>query len=330
MSGTTPKLLLLAAALALAGCATTGSAASGTASEDAFDRPQIVVTTSILGDLVVQLVGDDAEVEVLLGPGSDPHSSSLSAAQATALRDADLVVANGLGLEEGMLDALESAEEDGANVWHAIDPVETIEAAEGAHADEDEEAHSEEEAHGHEGGADPHFWMDPARTATSVTALAEEVAAVDDALADEEWAARAEALVADLEALDAEITGILDAVPAEQRVLVTSHEAFGYFADAYDFEVVGTIVPGGSTLAEPSAVDLTELVEAIEAEDVPAIFVESIDASALAEVVAAEVGRDVEVGVLYSDSLSDADGPAATYADYMRYNATTIADLLTP
>ena len=133
---------------------------------------------------------------------------------------------------------------------------------------------------------------------------------------------------AELDDLSAEVAEILSVIPDEDRVMVTNHEAFGYFADAYDMTVVGTVIPGGDTLAEPSAADLEEIVEAITDNDVHAIFAETTSAPRLAEVVAAEVGQDVVIAELYSDSLSDADGPAATYADFMRYNATTIADAL--
>ena len=181
--------------------------------------------------------------------------------------------------------------------------------------------------HDHADG-DPHFWLDPERVAEAMADLAHHIAEVDDTLTAEEWAARADDLATELEALDDELEEILSVVPEGRRVLVTNHDSYDYFADAYDFEVLGTVIPGGATLAEPSAADLEALVEAIRDAGVPAIFAETTDPSRLSDVVAEEVGREVAVVELYGGSLSDADGPAATYADYMRYNATLIADAL--
>lgn len=324
------------------GASATESAAAVASTEGADpDGLEIVVTTTILGDLVGSLVGEGATVEVLMPAGADPHAFQVSPQQAQAMRDADLVVVNGLGLEEGMLDAIEAAEADGTPVFEATSAIDPIPFGEAGHEHEDEEDGHEEEGHddehedeGHEDeegdghdhdGDDPHFWLDPARAADAMTGLADELTELDRG---GEWTARAEEFTAELDDLSAEVAEILSVIPDEDRVMVTNHEAFGYFADAYDMTVVGTVIPGGDTLAEPSAADLEEIVEAITDNDVHAIFAETTSAPRLAEVVAAEVGQDVVIAELYSDSLSDADGPAATYADFMRYNATTIADAL--
>ena len=327
------------------GASATESAAAVASTEGADpDGLEIVVTTTILGDLVGSLVGEGATVEVLMPVGADPHAFQVSPQQAQAMRDADLLVVNGLGLEEGMLDAVEAAEADGTPVFEATSAIEPIPFGEAGHEDEDEEDGHEEEGHEDEGhddehedeghddeheddhdGDDPHFWLDPARAADAMTGLAAELTELDP---EGEWTARAEELTAELDDLSAEVTEILSGIPEQDRVMVTNHEAFGYFADAFDMTVVGTVIPGGDTLAEPSAADLEEIVEAITDNDVHAIFAETTSAPRLAEVVAAEVGLDVVIAELYSDSLSDADGPATTYADFMRYNATTIADAL--
>ena len=196
------------------------------------------------------------------------------------------------------------------------------------HADEEDE-HADEDGHDHDhDGGDPHFWMDPARMADVVEELGHELAELDTALSEEEWDDRADALADELDALSDEVAEILADVPEERRVLVTNHEALGYFADAFDMAVLGTVVPGGDTLAEPSAADLEELVDAITDAGVSAIFAETSSPSRLAEVVAEEVDGDVIVAELFTESLSDADGPAATYQDFMRHNATVIADSL--
>jgi zinc/manganese transport system substrate-binding protein len=251
------------------------------------------------------------------------------------MRTADLLIVNGAGAEEGMLDLIEAAEADGVRTVEAIATVDTIEFAgedehaeeEDEHAEEEDEHADEEDEHGHDGD-DPHFWQDPARMADAVTGLAAAIAEVDQALDDEEWTARGEALAEELLALDAEVEEILSAVPEDRRVLVTNHEAFGYFADRYGFEVLGTVIPGGGTLAEPSASGLSDLVAAIEDAGVTAIFAENTNASALADAVAAEVGTDVEIALLFTDSLSDEGEGAATYAEMIRSNATTIAEAL--
>ncbi|WP_341252168.1 metal ABC transporter substrate-binding protein [Euzebya pacifica] len=330
-----PTLAILALVLSFAAAACGGgtdATAESPASEEATaaaDGLVVVTATNILADLTARLVGDHGTVTALMPVGADPHSFQLSSAQGQQLRDADIVVANGLGLEEGMLDALESAAEEGVEVVSLAETVTTPEEDQ-----TEEEGHAEEEDHAEEGhehdhaDGDPHFWMDPVRVAEAIEDLALHLAEVDDNATEEEWAARAEVLVAELHALDEEVEEILSVVADDRRVLVTNHDSYDYFADAYDFEVLGTVIPGGGTLAEPSAADLEILVEDIRDAGVTAIFTETTDPSRLAEVVAEEVGEEIAVVQLVGGSLTDADGPAATYADYMRHNATLIADAL--
>jgi len=267
------------------------------------DGARIVVTTSILGDVVNNLVGDDATVEVLMPPGADPHDFAPSARQAAALRDADVVVANGLGFEEGLVDTIEAAASDGTTVITAADLV------------------------GLREGDDPHLFTDPVRMAEAARgiseALAEHVAGLDTTAA----RGRAAAYLAELDALHAEVEQILTGIPAEQRVLVTNHDVFGYFAARYGFEVLGTIIPGGTTLAEPSAAELAELADEIAARGVPAIFAETSSPARLADALAAE-GVDVEVVELYTESLGEPGSDGATYVDLVRTNARRIADAL--
>ena len=139
--------------------------------------------------------------------------------------------------------------------------------------------------------------------------------------------AAADAYIAELEALDAEITELVAAIPEERRVLVTDHEVFGYFADQYGFEVVGAVIPSGSTVDGTSAGDLAELAELIEAEGVPAIFANTSSRQDVVEALAAEAG-DVEVVELYAESLGDAGSEGGTYLDMVRTNATRISAAL--
>ncbi|MDH3249086.1 MAG: metal ABC transporter substrate-binding protein, partial [Acidimicrobiia bacterium] len=184
------------------------------------------------------------------------------------------------------------------------------------HADEDD--HSDED---HASDAlDPHVWLDPVRMADAVRLIADRIGALDGSI---DLQARADAYVDRLEQLDEEITQTLG--PLTDRKLVTSHDALGYFAQRYDFEVVGVIVTGGSTLAEPSAADLAALVDAIEDSGVRAIFTDTYNPTTLAEAVASEVEGDVAVVPLITGSLTD---EAESYIDMMRVNTQRIAEAL--
>ncbi len=286
-------LSLTVLAALLAGCG--DDAAAGSA-----DGAHIVVTTSILGDVVQELAGGDAEVEVLMPPGSDPHSFAPSARQAAALRDADLVVVNGLGFEAGLVDTIDAAEDDGVEVVAATDAV---------------------------AGDDPHFFTDPARMIRAVEHLASALAASVDGLDGPAFERRVDAYLAELEALDVEVEGLLAGVPAARRTLVTNHDVFGGFAERYGFAVLGAVIPGGTTLAEPSGADLAALADLIAAAGVPAIFAETSAPTRLAEALAAE-GTDVEVVELYSESLGGPGSDGATYLDLVRANAQRIAAAL--
>ena len=199
------------------------------------------------------------------------------------------------------------------------------------HDHEDEEGHDEEGHDDHEGhdhsGDDPHFFTDPARMAIAVDGigdfLAAELTGIDAAALE----ASVDAYVAELETLDAEVEGLVGAIAEDSRVLVTNHEVFGYFADRYDFEVLGTVIPSGSTADGASAGELAELAEVIEAEGVPAIFTDAASPDALAATLADEVG-DVAIVELYTESLGDAGSDGATYIDMVRTNAERIAAAL--
>lgn len=295
----------------------------------------VVATTGILGDLVDAVLGDDGEVEVLMPAGADPHDFTASAAQASLLRSADLVVANGLGLESGMIDVLEAAEADGSNVLELAGRLDPLPFGAGSDHDHEEEEHEGEEHEGeheeeHEGddhghtGDDPHFWLDPLRVADAVDLIA---AALHEIEPNHEWEERADEYRSQIEELHAEIEATLEPIPAEHRKLVTNHDAFGYFADRYDFEVLATVIPGGSTMAEPSAAELGELVEILEHEDIRAVFADTSAPATLAEAAAAELGDTVEVYQLYTESLGT-DDAVDDYQAMMLANAGIIAGAL--
>ncbi|MBZ0315393.1 MAG: metal ABC transporter substrate-binding protein [Anaerolineae bacterium] len=180
---------------------------------------------------------------------------------------------------------------------------------------------------GHEeGNCDPHLWTD-VRNVMLWTLMARDVLSEADPANAAIYATNADAYLVELVALDAEIAGLLASVPQENRVLITNHETLGYLAARYGYQIVGSIIPGGGTANEPSAEDVAALIETVLDYGVPAIFTENTVNAALAEQIAAETGASVYQ--LYSDSLTDADGPAHTYIDYMRANATAIMTALT-
>ena len=158
-----------------------------------------------------------------------------------------------------------------------------------------------------------------------VDLVAAELTAIDP---EGDWAARAETLRADLESLDADIAKTLADIPAERRLLVTNHDSLGYFAERYDFEIVGTVVSGGSTMAEPSASDLAALVKVLIESDIRAIFAETTSPDTLAQAVASELGGDVEVFELYSGSLGEQGSGAETSDAMRRANADIVASAL--
>jgi zinc/manganese transport system substrate-binding protein len=277
------------------------------------DRPLVVVSTNILGDVVGELVGDEVEVVTLMKPGADPHSFEISAQEAARLRAADLVVSNGLGLEEGLQQHLDGAVDEGVATFVAGDVIDVLDYSEGDAA----------------GMPDSHFWTDPARMLDVVDALGERLAAldgVDPASVERETASYR----AEIEALDAEMSTSFASIPAERRALVTNHHVFGYLAERFDFDVVGAVIPGGTTLAAPSASDLQDLVSAIEETGVPTIFAESSSPDRLVRALAEEADVEVDVVELFTESLTAADGGAPDYLTMMRVNTERITSGLSP
>lgn len=337
---TAPGWLVLA--LALTGCSVSPTDDAGAAPvSEATDAAEttgdltVVATTTILGEIAEQVVGGEGQVTTLLPRGADPHTFQPSARQVAQLQEADLVVTNGAGLESGLADALAEADAAGVPVFTAVDHVETLAfTGDHDHAGEEhtEEGHGDDEHNDtatavHAASTDPHIWMDPERMADIATALGDELAQVDEgsgAMFRERAADHADELME----LSTRITDQLADVPEPARTLITNHDALAYFADRYAFDIVGTVIPGGTTGAEPSAEDLETLAATIADRDVPAIFGETTQPVRLAEAVAAEVGRDVQVVELYTGSLGEQGSGAETYAAMMETNAARIAEAL--
>jgi zinc/manganese transport system substrate-binding protein len=288
----------LGLALALVAC--------GPASNDAQDSTLIVATTSILGDIASAVAGDDAEVEVLIPIGVDAHDFSPSARQAGLIANADLVVAAGLGLEEGLQDVIAGAEEDGVAVVEIGPAVDPIPIQDG------------------EGRLDPHFWMDPLRAGEAARVLAR---ALTDRVPGD-WETRADSYAEEMESTDEMVIETLSAIPPSGRQMVTNHESFGYFADRYAFEILGVIIPGGDTLAEPSSAHVADLVAAMDEADSNVIFAETSEPVALAEAIASELGGDAQVVQLYTESLGEPGSDADSLSGMLITNASRISEAL--
>jgi ABC-type Zn uptake system ZnuABC Zn-binding protein ZnuA len=289
------------------------SACGGAKTPAAGDKLPVLATTSIVADVVRQVGGDYVQVTTLLPLGTDPHTFEPRPQDAAAIADATLVFANGAGLEEFLQPLLESA--------GATDKL--VEVSQGIELlpFEGEEGDGE---HHHEGG-DPHTWMDPNNVMVWTENIAAALSAADPAHA-EAYRANAAAYQEQLRALDAWIRQQVAPIPVEQRLFVADHATWGYFAEEYSFRQVGTITGSFSTGASPSAQELAALEDEIRSFGVRVILVGTDVNTNLAEQIAQDTGaRIVRV---YHGSLTPADGPAATYLDFMRYNVTAIVDAL--
>jgi ABC-type Zn uptake system ZnuABC Zn-binding protein ZnuA len=345
---------------------------------------QVVATTTLIADVARNVAGDLVNVTSIIPEEVDEHVFIPSPGDVSLVADADVVLVNGAGLEEGLLSVVEenaaqivvvsagvpmiegghgheddeaeheegedhAEEEDDAHEEHGgYEVIGTLgdtadceiahddEHAEGEdHGDEEgteeaEDEHEEGEDHdGHEdhGPCDPHVWMNPENVAIWAQNIAAALGELDPANADV-YAANAADYAEQLTALNDEIIALVETIPADARVIVTNHEFLNYFAAEYDFEIVGTVIPSLTTSVEVSASDLADLIGVIEAENVQAIFTEIGQSEDLAQVLAAEIGREIAIVPLYSGYLSAEGGPAATYIDYMRYNANAIVSAL--
>jgi len=305
LGGTRLLRVLLAAAVCLElASGARASAATGV-------RRTIVATYSVLGAVMRELVGDDLDVKVAIPNGLDPHEWEPSARDIERLTHADLIVANGLGLEGGMQKALERAGRSGVKFLTAADhiTVRKVGPGEGIPSGDPDQA---------VGASDPHLWTDPIAIKAVVRALATEIRAdfgVD-------LTARLVDLEKRLDGLDAEIRASVVAIPPANRRLVTGHESMGYFAQRYGLELVGAVVPSLSTQAESSAAGIAALKELMARNGVKVLFTELGTPPRVAETLARESG--VRCVPLTTHSLP-ADG---SYFTFMRNLAGTIASSL--
>lgn len=308
----TRKLLpvLLVVGLLLAACGGGAPAAGG--------RLKVVASTTIVGDVVAQVGGGLIELTVLFPPGADPHTFEPRPQDIAALSDAQVVVINGMGLEEALEPALEANVK--GSIVHASEGIEVL-AFEG---EEHEGEEHEGEEHHHEGG-DPHTWTDPNNVIVWAQNIAAALAEADPANA-KAYRSNADAYIAALTELDGWIRAQVEQIPAERRKMVTDHLAFGYLADEYGLEQVGALIGSFSTNAAPSAQELAALEDKIKEQGVPAVFVGKTVNPELAEQVAQDTG--VKLVHVYTGSLSAPGGEADSYLAFMRYNVNAIVEAL--
>jgi ABC-type Zn uptake system ZnuABC Zn-binding protein ZnuA len=272
----------------------TAGAAAGCGNDSAGgDEGNVVATTGILASIGERVAGGQAEITQLIPDGADPHDFALSADDRLELEEADLVLANGASLEEGI-----PLDETDAAVFELAEHAGTL----------------------REG--DPHVWMDPDRVAEALPALAEALGEADPSNA-EAYERNAAAYADELRELDAEVSAAIDSIPRANRKLVTSHDALGYFADRYGLEVVaspfGPLGAGG----EPSAEALQETIDSIEATGVPAIFAQEEDDPSVMQRIAEESGVELVDGLLV-----ESPGAAGTYEAMLETDAELIAGAL--
>ena len=276
-------------------------------------RLRVLATTSIVGDVVAQIGGARVDVSSLVPAGVDPHAFEPTPQDVRRVAEAQVVFANGLGLE-AFLGSLVQSAGTGAPVISVSAEIDPLPAGGPLAATP--------------GGVtewDPHVWLDP-QNVISWTHVIESALSALDPQGAAIYAAGAAAYRAQLQSLDAEIETTLAAVPPERRRLVTDHEELAYFARRYRFEIVGAVIPAPSAAAEPSARELAALEDAIRASGVRAVFVSSVVTPALARQVAQDTG--IKLVTLYAHSLTSSGGPAPNYLALMRLDARLIADAL--
>jgi len=276
----------------------------------AQDRMNVIATFSILGDLLKNAGGDRVDVTTLVGRDGDVHVYAPTPADAKTLALATLVVVNGLGLE-GWLDRLIAVSGSKAPV---------VVASRGIHPRQTTDATGSNRL-----VSDPHAWQSVANAETYVANIRDGLTAADPA-GKEFYETSAAAYLTKLAALDGEIKAAMASIPADRRKIITAHNAFGYFGDAYGLQFIAP--EGLSTQAEPSARDVASIIALIRTQKIPAVFLETITDPRLLQQIAAETGAKIG-GTIYSDSLSPPDGPAATYIDMMRHNARAFQRALT-
>ena len=297
------KILLLL--LFLSACSSPASDSPNSVSSPK-GAPVVVASTTFLADIAQNVAGDRLKVESLLPFGADPHSYQPIPQDVARVSDSNLLIINGAGYEHFLDNILKNA--GGERM--------VVEASAGLKV--------REEA-GDEHAIDPHLWLDPNNVVGYVENIRAGLVSLDPEGADV-YKSNAQAYTIQLQDLDTWIRKQVDSIPAERRLLVTNHDSMGYFAERYGFTVIGTVVPGFSSDAAPSAQQMSALIDQIKASGAPAVFLDAAESTTLADQIASDAGVTV-VTDLYFGSLTDGP-PAGTYIDMMKHNVTRIVGAL--
>lgn len=313
-------ILVLLATAVFVGCNRNPNGGDGGGRFTQPGKLRVVATHSILGDLVKNVVGDEAEVVVLVGPDGDAHTFDPSPQDGMTVADTVVLFENGAGFET-WLDKLYAS--SGSKATRVV-------VTKGLKLRESEDEHDLSEKgkpHTHE--ADPHVWHDVKNAIHMVGIIRDRIIEIDPSHADT-YRAKSAAYVSKLEMLHRWVEETTHTLPPERRKLVTNHDTFGYFADRYGFKIVGTVLQSVSTEAgDPSAAEFAKLVDAVKVEKVPTIFAENIHNPKLMERLAREAG--VKLGPpLYTDALGKPGSTGDTYEKMVRYNVTTLVTALKP
>ncbi|MEZ4728618.1 MAG: zinc ABC transporter substrate-binding protein [Caldilineaceae bacterium] len=315
---------LLALLLLVTACTMPSAPSTAPAASDPEALLTVVATYSILGDLVANVGGEHVNLITLVGPDGDAHTFEPTPADSVALTQASLIFENGLEFET-WLDDLYTAANTTAERIVVTEGLQPLAMDEGT-APEDHADEADEHGH-HHGEFDPHVWHDVTYTMAMVEHIRDALSAADPENA-ADYAANADAYLAQLAELDGWVTTQIESIPLERRKLVTSHDTFGYFAQRYGLEIVGSALGSFSTeAADPSAGELAALIETIQAEGVPALFAENVSNPDLIERIAQETG--ITIGEpLYTDALGEDGTDGATYLDMVRHNVNAFVAAL--
>jgi len=291
------------------------------------DPIKVVATFSILGDWVQNVGGDRIELTTIVPAGGDAHTFDPNPEQVTSIAEADIIFEIGTGFETWLDDMVDASGSSATRVAvsDGIDLL-TLDEEHGEHDEENEGEEHEGEEHDH-GERDPHIWGDVTNAVTAVATIEQALADADPGSADA-YTANADAYTTRLQDLDATIREQVQTIPEDTRKLVTTHDTFGYFAHAYGFEIVGTALNSLSTEGgDPPASEIADLVAAIQAAGVPAIFAENVSNSDLMQTIADAADVDL-APTLYSDALGEPGSDGDTYIRMMEYNTSTIVTAL--
>jgi zinc/manganese transport system substrate-binding protein len=275
----------------------------------AQDKVPVLATFSILADFAKNVGGDRIVVTSLVPPNGDAHVYAPSPADAKTLASAKVVLTNGLGFE-GWIDRLVKASGTKAPVTVATKGIKPRKMA--------------DDGHGHGSASDPHAWQSVGNAKVYVANIRDALIAADPA-GKPAYEANAAAYLKKLDELDSEVRDAVARIPADRRRIITSHDAFGYFRDAYKLDFIAP--QGVSTESEVSARDLAKIIAQIRRQKIPAVFLENVTDPRLQKRIAEETGAKVG-GTLYSDALTDEKGPASTYIDMLRHNIRTLGAAL--